>query len=159
MHKDRVKLIEAELKNATPLTVTLSFSGAVGDLPIRHTIDFEGMPSFHIRSNGAHILKCLPLNQIGTGASLEEAMFNLQTDLAEILTDALNESGFSESIYHLMQGQPARIYWDKHKQLSKKLGTQAKSKPKIEQQTVIHTSNLIDPAISADYEKYGQVAK
>lgn len=158
MNKNREKLIETELKNATPMTVSLSFSGTIGDLPIRHTIEFEGMPSFHFRSNGTHVLKCLPLNQIGTGATLDEAMTSLKEDMAEILTEVINESGFSKSIFHLLQGKAATIYWDKHKQMSEELGTQAKSQSKPAMEVGIQTSISIDPVIAAESEKYGQLA-
>lgn len=156
MHPEREKLIQEELENATALSLTLNFSGKVGNLPITHTLDFEGMPALLLKSNGKHIVKCLPLNQLGIGDTIEEAIDMLREDLSEILTDVIGESNFLKSVGSLLEGRAAPLYWEKHKELSEAAAVITKAKPKEEPTdiTEIHPEMMVNLASAEEYKEH-----
>ncbi|MCK4577215.1 MAG: hypothetical protein KAU50_00405, partial [Candidatus Marinimicrobia bacterium] len=131
------------------------FSGSVGELPITHTLEFEQMPGLYIRSNGQHIVKCLPLNQIGIGSSFDEAANQLGDDISEILTDVLGESDFSKSVFSLLEGKSDQVYWEKHSELSKdEIVSETRLKTEIATAVEVHAEGIIDSVLVDEYREF-----
>lgn len=155
MHPERKKLIDEELQNARAITMTLTFTGSIGEMPITHSLEFEQMPGLYIRSNGLHIVKCLPLNQIGVGSTFDEATDQLGEDISEILTDVLRESDFSSSVFSLLEGKSDQAYWERHSELSKDaIVSETRLKKDVITAVKIHAEGIIDSALVDEYREY-----
>ena len=114
MHPKREKRIIRELKNASARSLTIKFEIKRGDGAIVNTLEFREMPALVFKSGGKQILKCLPFNQLGVGATEEEAEEVLRDDLNEIFTDILDESGLLKLVDGMLQGTAAGIYWKRY---------------------------------------------
>ena len=111
MHPERKKRILGELKDATPLTLTVRFDIEIGGGIITNTLVLNEMPALFFKSDGKFVIKCLPLNHLGMGKTKREAFENFGEDLAEMLTETLTESSFLDHLRILFEGTAAPLYW------------------------------------------------
>ena len=117
MHPTRKRRVVEELKDATPLALTVRFEVEFGDGIIKNTVVLRGMPALLFESEGRYVVKCLPLNHLGMGETKDEAFERLGEDLAEMLNDVFAESRLFDHIKGLFNGTAAKLYWDEHKKL------------------------------------------
>ena len=154
MHQARLTRVERELKKAKALSLTLRFDLDMGSGVIRNTLELEGMPALIFEAEGRYVIKCLPLNQLGTGDSRDEAFEELGEDMAAMLDEVFEESNLFSLIKNMMKGRAARIYWDRYAQLAEEPSRQKKIKRQVNNVS-LETDTRIDPSVLEKYYKAG----
>ena len=144
MHPIRQRRVSRELRNAKALSLKL------GNGAIINTLAFNGMPALLFEAEGKHIVKCLPLNQIGVGNTPDEAFNVLGIDLVDALKEALAEKTLEDVVRDMLIGRAAPMYWDVYMQLAKK-PAEPKSIKRYIENLELTTDTYIDPAL---FEKY-----
>lgn len=120
MHPNRKKRVLEELKDATPLKMSVKFGIEIGGGIITNTLTLSDMPALVFESENEQVIKCLPLNHLGSGKTDKEAFMRFGEDIAEMIFEAFVESNFIEHLISLFEGPAAKIYWTEHKKLTKK---------------------------------------
>ena len=120
MNRKRRTRVYNELKTAEPVSMNISFLAKSNGGIINYTIEFRGMPALLFESGGERVVKNLPFNQLGAGATQNESVEQLREDFGDMIKDVFEESGLVERIDQLLYGSPADLYWEKWDELSSK---------------------------------------
>ena len=150
MHPTRRRRVSRELRNAKALALTVIIELKLGNGAITNTLTFNGMPALLFEAEGKHIVKCLPLNQIGVGNTPDEAFNVLGIDLVDALKEALAEKTLEDVVRDMLIGRAAPMYWDVYMQLAKK-PVEPKSIKRYIENLELTTDTYIDPALIEKY--------
>lgn len=150
MHPKRRRRISQELKNARALSLTVMIKMKLGNGAITNNLTFNGMPTLLFEAEGKHIVKCLPLNQIGVGNTPDEAFNVLGIDLVDALKEALAEKTLDDVVRDMLIGRAASLYWEVYDQLAKKPMEPKRIERRVEN-LELTTDTYIDPALIEKY--------